>query len=266
MKGGNVLTYENLIIEKEDGIATIFMNRPKALNAINADVLKEMEKLIDELDADAEVRVLIITGSGDKSFVAGADIVWMYEMDQPGCRKFAAYGEYVMRKLERLEKPVIAAVNGFALGGGCELAMACDIRLASETAVFGQPEVGLGIIPGFGGTQRLPRLVGEGRAKELTYTANIIKADEAYRIGLVNHVYPADQLMEEAKKLAKKIIKQAPLAVAYSKHAITVGMQCDLDSAMSIESDMFGNSCATEDKSEGMGAFIEKRKPTWKNK
>lgn len=260
------MTYENLIIEKEEGIALMYINRPKALNAINADVLKEMEQAIDALDADDEVRVVIITGAGEKSFVAGADIVWMYNMDQPGCRKFSAYGEYVFRKLERMEKPVIAAVNGFALGGGCELAMACDIRLASETAVFGQPEVGLGIIPGFGGTQRLPRLVGEGRAKELTYTANTIKADEAYRIGLVNHVYPADQLMEEAKKLAKRIIKQAPLAVAYAKHAIIVGMQCDLDSAMAIEADMFGNSCATEDKSEGMGAFIEKRKPTWKNK
>lgn len=257
------MAYENLIIEKENNCAIIYINRPKALNAINLDVLKEMERAVDELDADPEVKVVIITGSGEKSFVAGADIVWMYNMDQPGCRKFAAYGEYVLRKLELLEKPVIAAVNGFALGGGCELAMACDIRLASEKAVFAQPEVGLGVIPGFGGTQRLPRLVGEGRAKELTYTCDIIKADEAYRIGLVNHVYPAEELMEQAKKMAQKIIKKAPLAVGYAKHAINKGMQCDLDTGMAIEADMFGNCAATKDKAEGMGAFIEKRTPSW---
>jgi len=259
------LTYENLILEKEDGIAIIYMNRPKALNAINDAVLKEMDVAIDEIDADPEVRVLIITGAGDKSFVAGADIAWMFKMSQPTCRKFAAFGEYVMRKLELMEKPVIAAINGFALGGGCELAMACDIRLASDKAVFAQPEVGLGVIPGFGGTQRLPRLIGEGRAKELTYTGDVINAEEAFRMGLVNHVYPAEELMDEAKKLAKKIVKKAPLAVGYAKHAIGKGMQCDLDTGMAIESDMFGNCAATEDKAEGMGAFIEKRKPVWKN-
>lgn len=260
------MAYENLLIEKEDGYAIMYINRPKALNAINDAVLKEMAAAIDEIDADPEVKVLIVTGAGDKSFVAGADIVWMYNMDQPGCRKFSAFGEYVMRKLELMEKPVIAAVNGFALGGGCELAMACDIRLAAENALFAQPEVGLGVIPGFGGTQRLPRIVGEGRAKELTYTCNNIKADEAYRIGLVNHVYPLEELMDQAKKMAKKIIKQAPLAVGYAKHAINKGMQCDIDTGMAIESDMFGNCAATQDKAEGMGAFIEKRKPTWQAK
>lgn len=260
------MAYENLLIEKEDGYAIMYINRPKALNAINDAVLKEMAAAIDEIDADPEINVLIVTGAGDKSFVAGADIVWMYNMDQPGCRKFSAFGEYVMRKVELLEKPVIAAVNGFALGGGCELAMACDIRLAAENALFAQPEVGLGVIPGFGGTQRLPRLIGEGRAKELTYTCDTIKADEAYRIGLVNHVYPQAELMDQAKKMAKKIIKQAPLAVGYAKHAINKGMQCDIDTGMAIEADMFGNCAATQDKAEGMGAFIEKRKPTWQAK
>lgn len=260
------MAYENLLIEKEDGYAIMYINRPKALNAINDAVLKEMAVAIDEIDADPEINVLIVTGAGDKSFVAGADIVWMYNMDQPGCRKFSAFGEYVMRKVELLEKPVIAAVNGFALGGGCELAMACDIRLAAENALFAQPEVGLGVIPGFGGTQRLPRLIGEGRAKELTYTCDTIKADEAYRIGLVNHVYPQAELMDQAKKMAKKIIKQAPLAVGYAKHAINKGMQCDIDTGMAIEADMFGNCAATQDKAEGMGAFIEKRKPTWQAK
>jgi enoyl-CoA hydratase len=260
------MAYENLLIEKEDGYAIMYINRPKALNAINDAVLKEMAQIIDEIDADPEVRVLIITGAGDKSFVAGADIVWMYNMDQPGCRKFSAFGEYVMRKLELMEKPVIAAVNGFALGGGCELAMACDIRLAADNALFAQPEVGLGVIPGFGGTQRLPRLIGEGRAKELTYTCDNIKADEAYRIGLVNHVYPQAELMDQARKMAKKIIRQAPLAVGYAKHAINKGIQCDIDTGMAIEADMFGNCAATQDKAEGMGAFIEKRKPTWQAK
>lgn len=260
------MAYENLLIEKEDGYAIMYINRPKALNAINDAVLKEMAQIIDEIDADPEVRVLIITGAGDKSFVAGADIVWMYNMDQPGCRKFSAFGEYVMRKLELMEKPVIAAVNGFALGGGCELAMACDIRLAADNALFAQPEVGLGVIPGFGGTQRLPRLIGEGRAKELTYTCDNIKADEAYRIGLVNHVYPQAELMDQARKMAKKIIRQAPLAVGYAKHAINKGIQCDIDTGMAIEADMFGNCAATQDKAEGMGAFIEKRKPSWQAK
>ena len=171
-----------------------------------------------------------------------------------------------MRQFDLLEKPVIAAINGYALGGGCELAMACDIRLASETATFALPEVGLGVIPGFGGTQRLPRLIGEGRAKELTFTTDVIDAQEACRLGLVNHVYPLDQLMDEAKKLAKKIAAKAPLAVGYAKFAINKGLQVDIDTAMSIESDMFGMCCATTDKSEGMGAFVEKRKPQFMGK
>jgi enoyl-CoA hydratase len=260
------MAFENIILEKEDYLATIIINRPKALNALNAETLYELEAAVKDIKADANIKVVIVTGSGDKSFVAGADITFMLPLSPAEGRFFSDVGERVMRGFELLEKPVIAAINGFALGGGCELAMACDIRLASENAVFAQPEVGLGVIPGFGGTQRLPRLIGEGRAKELTYTADVIKADEAYRIGLVNHVYPQDQLMDEAKKLAKKIASKAPLAVGYAKFAIGKGLQVDLDTAMSIESDMFGMCCATEDKFEGMGAFVEKRKPQFKGK
>lgn len=260
------MEFENLILEKEDYLATLYINRPKALNALNAETLYELEAAIKDVKADPNIKVLIITGAGDKSFVAGADITFMLPLSPAEGRFFSDVGEKVMRQLELLEKPVIAAVNGFALGGGCELAMACDLRLAAENAAFAQPEVGLGVIPGFGGTQRLPRLVGEGRAKELTFTADVINAQEAFRIGLVNHVYPLDQLMDEAKKLAKKMSTKAPLAVGYAKFAINKGLQVDIDTAMSIESDMFGMCCATEDKLEGMGAFVEKRKPQFKGK
>ncbi|MDD4776548.1 MAG: short-chain-enoyl-CoA hydratase [Syntrophomonas sp.] len=260
------MSFENLILEKENDIAILYINRPKYLNALNAQTLEEISRAVDEVSKDSEVKVLIITGAGDKSFVAGADINFMLPLSPAEGRCFSDMGEKVFRKLELMEKPVIAAINGFALGGGCELAMACDVRLAADNALFGQPEVGLGIIPGFGGTQRLPRLVGEGRAKELTYTADNIKADEAYRIGLVNHVYPAAELMDQAKKMASRISAKAPLAVGYAKFAIGKGMQVDIDTAMSIESDMFGMCCATDDKNEGLGAFVEKRKPQFKNR
>lgn len=260
------MEFQNIILTKEDYLAILTINRPKALNALNGDTLFEIEAAIKDVKADPNIKVMIVTGSGDKSFVAGADITFMLPLSPAEGRYFSDVGEKVFRQFELMEKPVIAAVNGFALGGGCELAMACDIRLAAENALFGQPEVGLGIIPGFGGTQRLPRLIGEGRAKELTYTADTINAQEAYRIGLVNHVYPLEQLMDEAKKMAKKIASKGPLAVGYSKFAIGKGMQVDIDTAMSIESDMFGMSCATEDKFEGMTAFVEKRKPSFKGK
>lgn len=260
------MEFQNIILEKEDYLAILTINRPKALNALNGDTLFEIEGAIKDIKADPNVKVVIVTGSGDKSFVAGADITFMLPLSPAEGRYFSDVGEKVFRQIELLEKPVIAAVNGFALGGGCELAMACDIRLASDNALFGQPEVGLGIIPGFGGTQRLPRLIGEGRAKELTYTADNVKADEAYRLGLVNHIYPQDQLMDEAKKMAKKIASKAPMAVGYAKFAIGKGMQVDIDTAMSIESDMFGMCCATEDKFEGMTAFVEKRKAGFKGK
>lgn len=260
------MEFENLILETEDDLAILYISRPKAMNALNAETLYEIEAAVKAVKADPNIKVMIITGTGDKSFVAGADITFMISLSPAEGRFFSDLGERVMRQLELMEKPVIAAVNGYALGGGCELAMCCDIRLASETAIFAQPEVGLGVIPGFGGTQRLPRLIGEGRAKELIYTTDVINAQEAYRIGLVNHVYPLGQLMDEAKKLAKKIVTKAPLAVGYAKFAINKGLQVDLDTALSIESDMFGMCCATSDKSEGMGAFVQKRKPQFLGK
>lgn len=260
------MEFQNIILEKEDYMAILTINRPKALNALNGDTLYELEAAIKDIKADDNIKVVILTGSGEKSFVAGADITFMLPLSPAEGRFFADFGEKVFRSMELLEKPIIAAVNGFALGGGCELAMACDIRLASEKAIFGQPEVGLGIIPGFGGTQRLPRLIGEGRAKELIYTADNVSAAEAFRLGLVNHVCPPDQLMDEARKMAKKIASKAPLAVGYAKFAIGKGMQVDIDTAMSIESDMFGMSCATADKFEGMTAFVEKRKANFQGK
>lgn len=255
------MKYENVILEKEAELAILTVNRPKALNALNKDTLLDIKAAIEEVAQDEQIKVLIVTGAGDKAFVAGADIAYMQNFNVREGREFAQLGQQVFRMLELMEKPVIAAVNGFALGGGCEFSLACDIRLASENAVFGQPEVALGVTPGYGGTQRLPRLVGEGRAKELIFSSNNIKADAAWQMGLVNHVYPAAELMAEAKKLAAKIAKQAPLAVGYSKTAINKGLQVDLDTAMGIESDLFGMCFATADQKEGMKAFVEKRKP-----
>ncbi len=260
------MEFENLILEKEDYLAILYINRPKALNALNKDTLTEIRSAIQDLAADKSIKVIIVTGAGDKAFVAGADIAYMQPLSAVEGREFADYGEKTMRMIELIEKPVIAAIKGFALGGGCELAMACDIRLAADNALFAQPEVGLGVIPGFGGTQRLARLIGEGRAKELTYTADTINAEEAYRIGLVNHVYPADELMDAARKMAKKIASKAALAVGFAKFAIGKGLQTDLDTAMSIESDMFGMCSSTFDQKEGMGAFLEKRKPLFQGK
>lgn len=258
------MSYEYLILEKEDRIGILSVNRPEALNALNEGLLKELGQAVSDIANDDEIQVLILTGAGEKSFVAGADIKSMQPLNAVEGREWGRLGQTVFRRLELLEKPVIAAVNGFALGGGCELAMAADIRLASEKAKFGQPEVGLGITPGYGGTQRLPRLVGEGRAKELIYTAEIISAEEAYRIGLVNHVYPADTLLEEAKKLARKIKKNAPLAVRFSKAAINKGVQTDIDTAMDIEADLFGLCFSTQDQKNGMEAFVNKEKVQYK--
>lgn len=257
------MAYQNVVLEREAGLAILSINRPQALNALNSDTLQEIKSAVMEIKEDPGINVLIITGMGDKAFVAGADISYMQNLTAVEGRLFGMLGQEVFRSIETLEKPVIAAVNGFALGGGCELAMACDIRLASETAKFGQPEVGLGITPGFGGTQRLARLVGEGRAKELVYSANTINAEEAYRIGLINHIYPAAGLMEEAKKLAGKIAMNAPLAVRFCKAAINRGMQSDIDTAMSIEADLFGMCFSTQDQKEGMKAFLSKQKPAF---
>ena len=248
------ITYE---VEGQIGIITI--NRPKALNALNSAVLDELDKTLDAVDQEA-IRCLILTGAGEKSFVAGADIGEMSTLTKAVGEAFGKKGNDVFRKLETFPIPVIAAVNGFALGGGCEISMSCDIRICSENAVFGQPEVGLGITPGFGGTQRLARIVGTGKAKEMIYGARNIKAEEAYRIGLVNNVYPAEELMPAAKKLASTIARNAPIAVRNCKRAINEGIQVDMDQAIVIEEKLFGSCFETCDQKEGMNAFLEKRK------
>ena len=219
----------NVLLEKKGHIAVATINRPKALNALNSQVLEDIDQLVEQVKADDEIRALVITGSGEKAFVAGADIGEMSTLTKAEGEAFGKKGNDVFRKLETLPIPTIAAVNGFALGGGCELSMSCDIRLCAETAVFGQPEAGLGITPGFGGTQRLARLVGMGMAKQLIYTAKNIKADEALRIGLVNAVYPLEELMPAAEKMAETIAKNAPIAVRACKKAINDGMQVDID-------------------------------------
>lgn len=246
---------------EQNNISIITINRTKALNALNTDVLKELDKVLDEIDQD-RIRAVIITGSGDKAFVAGADISEMYKLTKAEGETFGRTGNEVFRKIETFPIPVIAAVNGYALGGGCELAMSCDIRICSENAVFGQPETGLGIIPGFGGTQRLARLISVGKAKEMIYTAGNIKSAEAYRIGLVNGVYPQEELMEQALKMASKIAKNAPIAVRAAKKAINNGLQTDMDGGIKIEEALFGSCFETEDQKEGMAAFLEKRKAT----
>lgn len=248
------ITYE---VEGQVGIITI--NRPKALNALNSAVLDELDATIDGVDLDA-VRCLILTGAGEKSFVAGADIAEMSTLTKEEGEAFGKKGNDIFRKIETLPIPVIAAVNGFALGGGCEISMSCDIRICSDNAVFGQPEVGLGITPGFGGTQRLARVVGLGMAKQMIYTARNIKADEAYRIGLVNAVYPQEELMDAAKKLASGIAKNAPIAVRACKKAINDGISEKMDDAIVIEEKLFGSCFETEDQKAGMGNFLEKDK------
>ncbi|WBW98556.1 short-chain-enoyl-CoA hydratase [Oceanirhabdus sp. W0125-5] len=257
--------YENIKLSIENGIATITMDRPQALNALNSQTLKELNSIIDEVECNDDIRVLIITGSG-KSFVAGADISEMKDLNSVQGRKFGLLGNKIFRRLELLEKPVIAAVNGFALGGGCELAMACDIRIASSKAKFGQPEVSLGITPGFGGTQRLARLVGIGKAKELIFTGDMVRADEALRIGLVNNVVEPDELMNVAKEMAEKIKNNAPIAVAYSKVAINRGVEVDIETGLMYEGEVFGSCFSTEDQKEGMSAFLEKREKSFKNR
>ncbi|MCR5733691.1 MAG: enoyl-CoA hydratase/isomerase family protein [Lachnospiraceae bacterium] len=262
---------EYILYEVKDKIAIITINREKALNALNSQVLDELNETLDAVDLDA-VRCLIITGAGEKAFVAGADIGEMSTLTKAEGEAFGKKGNDVFRKLETFPIPVIAAVNGFALGGGCELSMSCDIRICSETAMFGQPEVGLGITPGFGGTQRLARLVGAGMAKQMIYTARNIKADEALRIGLVNEVVKADKdeegnetvsakdkLMAAAEKMASTIAKNAPIAVRNCKKAINDGLEADMDEALVIEEKLFGDCFETEDQRAGMGNFLKKK-------
>ena len=250
----------NILLEKKGLYAVATINRPKALNALNSEVLSDLDELVRTVSADADIRALVITGSGEKAFVAGADIGEMSTLTPAEGEAFGKHGNDVFRKLETLPIPTIAAVNGFALGGGCELSMSCDIRLCADTAVFGQPEAGLGITPGFGGTQRLARLVSPGMAKQLIYTAKNITADEAYRIGLVNAVYPLDELLPAAEKMAETIAKNAPIAVRACKKAINEGLEAKMDDAVVIEEKLFGSCFQTADQIEGMSAFLEKRK------
>lgn len=257
--------YQNINYRQEDGLAVVTITRPKALNALNMDVLHELDDVLLRIRTDEAVQALIITGEG-KAFVAGADIAQMKDLSPLEGHEMMALGHKVMNAVENLPKPVIAAVNGFALGGGCELAMACDIRLASSKAKFGQPETGLGIIPGFGGTQRLSRLVGKGMAKYLIFSAGMIDAAEAFRIGLVEKVYEPDELLSEAEKLARTIMNKAPLAIRAAKAAINNGADMDMKSASAYEVEAFIVPFASEDKMEGMSAFLEKRSAVFKNK
>jgi len=253
------MTFDNLLYEVSDGIATVTVNRPKALNALNAATLKDLVSCFAGIAEDAAVKVVILTGSGEKAFVAGADISEMQPLDAVTAREFARLGHQLAAAIEALPKPVIAAVNGFALGGGCELSLCCDIRLAGENAKFGQPEVNLGVIPGFGGTQRLARLVGKGLAAELIMTGDMIDAAEAHRLGLANKVYPLAELLPAAQKMAAKIASKGLVAVAFAKAALRDGLETDLARACAHEADLFGLCFATDDQKEGMQAFLEKR-------
>ncbi|HUV30897.1 MAG TPA: enoyl-CoA hydratase-related protein [Acidobacteriota bacterium] len=253
--------YKNLVVEQKDDVLVVTVNRPRALNALNKETVAELQQLFSYHWSDDAVKCVILTGAGEKAFVAGADIPELAELDARSGTELAARGQYLMKTIQNFPKPVIAAVNGFALGGGCELAMACDFRLASENARFGQPEVNLGIIPGYGGTQRLPRLVGRGKAMQLIFTGEIISAAEAHRIGLADEVYPLDQLMDKAMEMAKLICGKAPVAVAIAKECINRGLDVNLTAGCDLEKVNFGQTCGTGDKNEGMEAFQEKRKP-----
>ena len=250
---------EFVTYEQDGFVGVVTINRPKALNALNSQVLEELEETFKAVDLEA-TRALVLTGAGEKSFVAGADIGEMSTLSKAEGEAFGKKGNDIFRMIETFPIPVIAAVNGFALGGGCEISMSCDIRICSENAIFGQPEVGLGITPGFGGTQRLARIIGVGMAKQLIYTARNIKADEAYRIGLVNAVYPQEELLDQAKKLASIIAANAPIAVRNCKKAINDGLDANMDDAIVIEEKLFGDCFETEDQQAAMANFLEKDK------
>ncbi len=258
------MEYNFIKIEHTQGITILKISAPKSLNALNSTILKELSDCVSHLDA--ATRVLIITGDGEKSFVAGADISEMAHLNEAQGYEFGRLGAQVFRAIETLPIPVIAAVNGFALGGGCELAMACDIRIASSKAKFGQPEVGLGIIPGFSGTYRLPKIVGQGHAKEMIYTGKVIRADEALRIGLVNAVYEPEQLMEKAVEMAQMMLHNAPVAIGLAKQSINEGYDLDADAAIALENKLFGKCFATSDQKEGMDAFLNKRQAEFNGK
>src|SRR5919108_5730283 len=253
------MSYENLKVEKKNSIAYITIDRPKVLNALNMQTMGELREVFTQIKDDAEVRVAILTGGGEKAFVAGADINELQKNNAVEAKAYTHRGQAVLELIENLGKPVIACINGFALGGGCEIAMACTMRLASENAKLGQPEVKLGIIPGYGGTQRLPRLVGKGVAMQLVLSGEMISAQEAYRVGLVNEVVAPAELIPRAEAIAQKIVANAPLAVQYAMEAVNKGMEMTLAGGLYLEATLFGICCATEDKKEGTTAFLEKR-------
>jgi enoyl-CoA hydratase len=258
--------YKTIAYEKKENIGLLTINRPEKMNAISQELTSELSQLLDEIEKDEKLRVLVITGAGDKAFVAGADIKELVDRDARLGRSVSRERQEIFSRIENLHVPVIAAVNGYALGGGLELALACSIRISSEKAQFGAPEVKLGIIPGDGGTQRLPRLVGQGRAMEMIITGDFIDAQEAHRIGLVNRVFPPEKLMEEAMNLAQKIASRPPLAVRYAKEAVNRSQEGDTASGFALESYLHALSCTTEDKKEGVSAFLEKRKGKFKGK
>jgi enoyl-CoA hydratase len=258
------MPYTTLLFDRDaDGIATVTVNRPDKLNALNAQVIADLAQLAEDVAQDPATRALIVTGAGPKAFVAGADIGELASLDGPAGRAVAARGQAAFRALERLRVPVIAAVNGFALGGGCELAMACHIRLAAPHAKFGQPEVKLGLIPGFGGTVRLPRLVGRGRATELLLTARMVTAEEAERIGLVNAVVPAEELLGAARAMAATILQMSPVATALCLEAVDATIDATVDDGLALEADGFARACDSDDKREGAAAFLAKRAPVF---
>jgi len=260
------MSFDNLLLERDGAVAIITVNRPKVLNALNTQTLDELRRAILELQRDDAVRAVVLTGSGEKAFIAGADINELATQTPTSGRDHARTGQHVLDLIEHMGKPVVAAINGFALGGGCELAMACTIRLAADTARLGQPEINLGIIPGYAGTQRLARLVGRGRALEILLTGDMVPAQEAYRLGLVNRVVPAAELMAEAKKLAATLASKAPVAVRYILEAVHRGLDMPFAEAQTFEATLFGLVVSTDDMREGTKAFLEKRKAEFKGK
>src|SRR3984893_7690222 len=260
------MSFENILLEKKNSIAYVTVNRPKVLNALNMATMEELRAAFHEIKNDAAVRVVILTGAGEKAFIAGADIGELAKHDAVSGKEYTHRGQSVLNLIENLGKPVIACINGFALGGGCEIAMACTMRLASENAKLGQREVKLGIIPGYGGSQRLPRLVGKGLAMQMVLAGEMITAQEAHRIGLVNEVVPAGELIPRAGGVAGEDDAHAPLAVQYTMEAVNKGMEMTLSEGLYLEAVLFGAACATEDKKEGTAAFLEKRQPQFKGK
>jgi len=260
------MAYDNLLFQVSEKVARITVNRPNVLNALNRKTMDELGDCLNTVRADDEIRVLILTGAGEKAFIAGADINELSQQTPVNGREFTLYGQEIIHRLETLGKPAIAAINGFALGGGCELALACTLRIASRNAKLGQPEVKLGLVPGYGGTQRLPRLCGKGVAHELILTGEMISAEEALRVGLVNRVVESSELLATAEAIAKKIIANAPLAVKYAMEAIEHGMEMPQEEGLYLEATLFGLCCATQDMREGTRAFLEKRPPKFEGR